>query len=490
MANGSSATWDDVDQAKPAALSQSVTWDDVTPKLTPAELKAKVAQPTEFEKQAYAEGASATPWTDIGKGLGEGALKTVANVGSLIHKIPSVGEALVPSQGLAAEEKLATPCTPGEKLGSNIESVAEAAIPVGEAVDAIKGSKYVAPAARFVSENVLPSIEHIPYLGPGLRAAENAPTWVKAATRGASTGAGLGAIEQGIRTRLNPIETAKGALYGGLFGGLAGAGAHAIGQVAHGIPDFENVPFAGETEPPVTRIPAVSNEPFSLTSPEAGRETAIQQPIDFPKTPEVTVEPMFRTDKNGTRWARMPGSPAEVSVPSHLSGKEADAYARDKLNLQDRFAALRGGSAINRLGQQIEQGAGWKPLEPNVPIGAQPRSLGAAASAPEQVNPRIPVIGHPLGNQSASDVSEALGPAMTAPKAKSPTIVTEEPARQMGAPPLRPGVSLREQPRTAEAPVRTKEQDLRKSIPDDGQRQMAHIDGEQDVDAIGDEIPN
>ena len=59
--------------------------------------------------------------------------------------------------------------------------------------------------------------------------------------------------------------------------------------------------------------------------------------VEKAKPPEVT----YRVDGNGTRWAKLPEAPAEVSVPTRLNGAEADKYAREKLDLQKRYAAGR-----------------------------------------------------------------------------------------------------------------------------------------------------
>lgn len=49
----------------------------------------------------------------------------------------------------------------------------------------------------------------------------------------------------------------------------------------------------------------------------------------------------FRTDSNGTRWAKSSDSPAEISVPKHLEGDAANKYAQEKLDLQKNFAKSR-----------------------------------------------------------------------------------------------------------------------------------------------------
>lgn len=403
------------DKAGGAAPSgkSAFSWDADDP--THSQALARVAQPTEFEKSAAASGASATPWTDTARGFGQRLMGTAALAGRAIHAIPGVGPALIPSQGLAAEQKMSIPHTPGEKLGSNIEGVAEAALPIGEVADVVKGSKYVRPAAQFLAENVIPEIKSLPYVGRGIEAAENAPTLVKAAIRGGTTGATLGALEQAVRTR-DLGETAKGALYGGAGGAILGMGAHGINRLAG----------AGAA----AEIPAVSEEPFELTPPPQPTEPAIQQRMEFPTASEIA----FRTDANGTRWARLPDSPAEVSIPKNLSGGDAQKYAQDKLELQSNFAKDRAqipatpapgktGPMLQRMGDLIQQGAGTPPeiptLQSNVPLRAQIPSAGQKVSDilnqnTEQEAVR-PLSAGPQKGMTLSEIAEAGPPAEAVP---------------------------------------------------------------------------
>jgi hypothetical protein len=57
--------------------------------------------------------------------------------------------------------------------------------------------------------------------------------------------------------------------------------------------------------------------------------------------PPEAESPSFRTDDNGTTWATMSGSPAEVSIPKGMTGEAANKYALDKIELQRKFAASR-----------------------------------------------------------------------------------------------------------------------------------------------------
>lgn len=120
------------------------------------------------------------------------------------------------------------------------------------------------------------------------------------------------------------------------------------------------------------------------------------------------------------------------------------------------------------MSEIISRSTGAKPLEPNVPLREQPD------------------IGYKRGSRVATDVGQEFGPAMTAP-GKVAKAVTEEPARQMGAPPLQPNVSLREQIKPSvnqEAPM-SAQASLEQKYPDKAIRQMVHANGEEMVQAAG-----
>ena len=424
-----------------------------------AEALARVAQPTKFEKGVAAKGYSSTPGMDTLKGVGEGALQTAADVGWGLSKIPVVGKYLAPAQGLAAENKLATPTTSGEKLGKTIEGVAETALPVGELFEAAKASKYarpiadfVRPAAQYAEENVLPAVKAIPYVGRGIEAAEKAPNFVKAAIRGGTTGATLGGLEQAIRTHGDPYETAKGVLYGGAGGAGAGMLAHGVNRLAAGgIPAVASTfkPQGPQLPPELAGpggIPVVGSEPLTLRNPDAGRETAVQPRFEFP----------------GMEGASETATPAKTG----------------------------GGSALNKLEGLVEEAAGTKPLQPAVSLRNQlPQPLGAGASGfpavgevPANMGGKVTFRREPIA-KTVPGLEE--GPLRAQPPEGLPTVATEEPARQMGAPPLQPAVSLREQFKPTGMEPASKQLTLEQKYPDREVRQLVHANGEDMVDAAG-----
>lgn len=507
-------TWD----AAPAATSspsggKSFTWEN-----PPAsDVLSKMAQPTQFEKDRANE--SATPWKDLATGVGRGALKTVSDVGTAIHAIPGVGEKIIPSAGLTAEKNIATPRNVGEQTGSNMENAAEMLVPFGEGIEAAKGSKLVRPAARFAEENILPAIKSIPYVGKGIEAAEKAPTLAKAAVRGGTTGAAVGGIEQGVRTR-NPMEALKGAAEGGTIGALTGMGAYGVRKLA--MPSMvSETPMelpAAKADVPRGTMPTFEATEFPGGSRQISMQSGGQQqghvmysldPQGRASVDSSLISGEFEGKGHGTKMyeqaiedARKAGA-KEFTSGSHPEPgaqrvweslgkkypveKSGDGYRIDLQPIGESSVSSK--APIARMGDLIERGAGTQPLEPNVPLRSQPRSVGAASTfdlPPSMATPPragvIPKV--PLGSSVATPISEEFGP-MAKRTEGIPRMVTEEPLRQMGAPPLRPNVSLREQPTTAETPIRSEQARLEEKYPDKAARQMVHANGEEMVDAIG-----
>jgi len=82
------------------------------------------------------------------------------------------------------------------------------------------------------------------------------------------------------------------------------------------------------------------NEPIDLNKIRAeNAKTKTAKPSTRSSASQAKIT--YRTDSNGTRWARRSGSDTEISVPNRLKGDEADSYAREKLDLQDKFKRSR-----------------------------------------------------------------------------------------------------------------------------------------------------
>lgn len=501
-------TWDDVDKAPAAAGAGAAP---VWPVDSGDTIKQKMAQPTQFERERASD--SATPWSDVAKGAGERVLDYTSGIGSEIRAHAPWGEHIIPAEGLAAEQKIAAGRgTPGEALGKNEVDTVAGGLATGGAFDVAGTAPARAalrPVAQFAEENLVPAAKSIPYLGRGVEAAEQAPTAIKAAIRGGTTGAGVGAVEEGIRSHGDPLAIAKGAAYGGIGGAASGAGLYKLHELAQPevVKDlvpweaFDTskaeravTPFEGVGSPPASpsvrrgpgqiapevvgsgpdRIPqaatdqgeavlpggATMRRPTALLTAGAPEEAAgIQtaKPIDQlgdlikrqggwePPKPDVPLRDQltsplpanitYSTDSNGTRWASTPDSPAKVSVPKSMTDpKELENYLREKFDLQKNF----GGATTFRRPPLVRDAEF---------IG------GERAKAPESF----------------------------------PTVATEEPARQMGGGPLRPGVALKDQPKYSEAPVRSNQTRLEEKYPDKAVRQLVHANGEDMVDAIGED---
>jgi hypothetical protein len=152
----------------------------------------------------------------------------------------------------------------------------------------------------------------------------------------------------------------------------------------------------------------------------------------------------------------------------------------------------RTGPPLQRLGDLIEQGAGTRPLEPNVPLRSQlPQSVGAASAGFTPAADPMQNAGGPITFRREPIVKTIPGLEEGVLRAKAPekipTLPPEEVGRQMGAPPLQQNVPLREQwkPTGEEPPSR--QQTLEQKYPDREVRQMVHANGEKMIDAIGED---
>lgn len=415
------------DLSKPNAPSSGGSFfGDLTAKEPDA--KTRNAQPTAYEREHASDvEAWQHPLANVGEGLAKSLLSAPTVVGEAIHAIPGIGNTLVPESGLQAEKNIGAAKNPIQDIAKEEgETIQSAAVPWGKIVEPA-----VAPVARFVGENILPEVRGIPYIGRGIKAAEEAPTAAKAAIRAGTTGALLGGVERGIQTR-DPMEALKGAAYGGGFGALAGLGAYGINRAATGIPKI-NAPE------PTPEPAVVSNEPFRLAQQEGPLPKQGELPLEFPNAQKLEVKPGEPYNATPARGNRIP-------------------------TMQD----------LTRLIEQ--EGAGAKPLQRNVPIG-------------QQVPAKFPEVGQvPLGNRVALDVRDLGEQRINAPE-KMPTIPQEEVGRNMGAPPLQSNRPLREQFKPdAEAMANQSEQArLEEKYPDKALRQFAHSIGEDMVDTIGDD---
>lgn len=315
------------------------------------------------------------------------------------------------------------------------------------------------PAIQRGAEWLTDAAEHTPVLSRYSRWIEGAKGPIEAAVKAGTSGALLGGLEGSFEGR--PLQrAAEGAGAGAIFGG----GLYSLGRIAHAVPDLDVTP-QGPWRPQTVERPA--------TIPSIRRVPGEIAPEHFPVSSGERIPAM--ADLSGN--AELPGNTVLVRGPAGLLPAPVEKPA-----------------TLNDLGRQIEDVTGASQLR-NVPLReqvyhAEPQSVGAAAYKSPQAPPRVGVIPKvPLGNRVAMDVSEEFGPMSKRP-GEIPRIITEEPGRQAGGGPLRPGVSLREQPKFSESPVRSEQARLEEKYPDKGVRQFTHSLGEEMVDAIGTDNPD
>lgn len=164
------------------------------------------------------------------KGFGKGVLDTTSGIGELVHAIPAVGPAIIPSEGLRAEEKMAEKNSPAEEFGGFIENLGEYAS--GE--EALDGLTRIAKLEKLAKgsatiSNILDKTPDI--LKKVFKGAAKAGTvgGAQGAVKGASEGQGDAALavtkaEQGAK------EGAAGAAIGSTVAEGVGAVAKPIAQ--------------------------------------------------------------------------------------------------------------------------------------------------------------------------------------------------------------------------------------------------------------------
>jgi hypothetical protein len=192
-------------------------------------------------------------------------------------------------------------------------------------------------------------------------------------------------------------------------------------------------------EPAVAPKPVVSSEPYSLTAPNVEPEAAIQSKMEFP-----TVE--------GT--AATPG-PTSTGMPAVQPG--------------------RVGPPLQRLGDLIEAGAGTKPLEPAVSLRDQlPANVGAAAAGFTPATDTMQNAGGKVTFRREPIIKTVggleEGPLRANAPEKMPAVLGNEVQRSMGV-----------EPEAADA----EKQRLQTKYPDRETRQLVHANGEDMVDAVG-----
>src|SRR5208282_6458794 len=148
------------------------------------------------------------------------------------------------------------------------------------------------------------------------------------------------------------------------------------GEVSDHI-DFKSV--GGKELPQSLALREAKNQrgpsTFGRTGGSFGRTVDQTHGVLRQYTSEPTEEGgiTYRTDANGTQWAKSPDSPAEVSIPKGITGDEASAYAQTKLDLQTQFAASRATVAAPQI--QVE-GPAWDRTHSAIVNGQKVGSVG------------------------------------------------------------------------------------------------------------------
>jgi hypothetical protein len=185
--------------------------------------------------------------SDVVVGLGKDLLKTTAGVGELIHAIPGIGPALIPSEGLAAEEKLSEKTNLGEDIGGFAENVGEYA--TGDEI--LKGLGNVAKLEQLAKNS--PIVAKIVENTPGLakRILSSVTRTAKAGAVGGAQGAVKGAAEGGGDPTLVVAKAEEGAKSGAEGAALGSAAAETVGAVVK--PVAKAVGLATTAEEDITR---------------------------------------------------------------------------------------------------------------------------------------------------------------------------------------------------------------------------------------------
>ena len=224
------------DQAAPVTLdlSKSVpistTAPDAPPNVTldlsksvPLPSSSQSGQPGQPYDLATTRAAGGGGPLDVATGLAKKPLELAAGVGELIHAIPKVGPAIIPAEGLKAEENIAEPKNLGESAGGFIGDAAiygggEAAVS-----GVLKGMEILSklPASvRLIAE------AHPKLLKSLTTAMESKP--LQNIGKAAAVGGAQGAVEGAAEGGGDSSKAIEGAEHGGATGALGAAGGTAL----------------------------------------------------------------------------------------------------------------------------------------------------------------------------------------------------------------------------------------------------------------------
>jgi len=186
------------------------------------------------------------------------------------------------------------------------------------------------------------------------------------------------------------------------------------GQEASKSPEWMKQQFDSE----ISRLDGITRDKTATLEEKAIAQNQLdnmRQLSDKMLNPKSDIE--YRTDTNGTRWAKSLDSPAEVSIPKELKDAEADKYAKEKLDLQKQFAESRK-AAAPKAEPKPEPKVEPKPAEKPKP---EPKDIPVAAPTTKSKPDTAAVTGALAGtvNQPAEQTEPEPEPVVAEAKAES-----------------------------------------------------------------------
>lgn len=411
--------------------------------------------PTTADNSVENASAKEGGWKEFGKGMAKAPLQAVDSTTNLLQKIPGA-EKLIPQEGAAALHQIATPQNESQQIGSTAANRLATWVPLGAGAAEAGAAGKLVPWAKQLATSAV----------GGFAGAEG----------GKMAGQHFGGAAGGE----------IGEAIGGLAGGLAGGGA--FGEKYRKIGNPADLPGIGKYLPDLLEgaeaKPVVSKAPFKLENPSVEPTPAVQNEIPFPKKPPAVssepfalenpkVEPTPAVQHELPRHGEIPMG---TKTPFQLTPQNIEPTPAQQIPLEIPPAAKPQSTSqmVGKLGELVDQSTGRVPLDPSKPLNDQiPRNYAGSKT-----------FRHPALAENP-DITQPLDKAPEALK----TIVPEQVGNQMGAPPLKPSVPLKEQlaPRPGEEPEQSEQARLEEKYPDRAERQMVKINGERAYNATKDD---
>lgn len=198
---------------------------------------------------------------------------------------------------------------------------------------------------RQMSKDVAPLTSHLATKGESgftgrMRAIAKQPIW---AAGGAAVGGAAGHAVPGMGPWVGSMVGASmGANFGERVGTAAAMregspfalGAQELNEGGQRAIIPEQKPWQSNPATPVT-------PPAPSAPPEPGAGGPSSSGNGAPSSGSSNKGFTERVDSNGIRWAKTPGSPAEVSIPKDMKDEDISTYVHEKSSLQSDFAKSR-----------------------------------------------------------------------------------------------------------------------------------------------------